>query len=390
MNRTVAALSFSLILGNLLLPANAQDEGRGNVHVPDSSLVDPNDFGQHAHTNHRILVDRTGTQFVPGGKSPVQIRTVYNLPSTGGSGIIAIVDAYDYPNALRDFNVFSQQFGLPQQSTANGATSSQNTVLQVMYQGGVRPRGNTGWNQEAALDIQWAHALAPNAKIVLVEAQSSSYADLFAAVDLAVSLHPAQISMSWGGNEGSGQTAYDSHFNLSGPIFFAATGDQGGVTSYPSTSPYVVAVGGTSVTLNADGSLKSETGWSGGGGGTSSVYTTVPDFQSGVANIGAGRSVPDLAADADPNTGVAVYAPYNSRSSEWMVFGGTSVSTPCMAAMVNLASVKYTSTTTFLQAIYSTAAQPNFRDITVGSNGFPCLPGWDFVTGLGAPKGTGF
>jgi subtilase family serine protease len=389
MNRTAAALCFSLLLGTLLVPAHAQDDGRGNVHVPDSSLVDPNDFGQRAHTNHRILVDRTGTQFVPGGKSPVQIRTVYNLPPSGGSGIIAIVDAFDYPNALRDFNMFSKQFGLPQE-TSTGVTSSLNQVLQVMYEGGVRPRSNTGWNQEAALDIQWAHALAPNAKIVLVEAQSNSYDHLFAAVDLAVSLHPAQISLSWGGSEGSGQTAYDYHLNVAGPIFFAATGDQGGVTSYPSTSPYVVAVGGTSVTLNADGTLNNETGWSGGGGGTSSVYTTVPDFQSGLGNIVTGRGVPDLAADADPNTGVAVYAPINSKTSTWMVFGGTSVSTPCMAAMVNLAPVKYVSTTAFLQAIYSTAAQPNFRDITAGNNGFPCLPGWDFVTGLGAPKGTGF
>jgi len=323
MSQTFKATALLLLLGALVLPAQAQERRRGVVHVPDSSIEDHTDAGERAHTNHRQLIGSDDGLGPAGGMTPAQMRSFYSLPSTGGQGVIAIVDAYDYPNALRDFNVFAAQFGLPGE-TSKDPLSSNNKVFQVVFQGGRRPRGNTGWAQEAALDVQWAHALAPGAKIVLVEAQSNSFGNLLAAVDLAVSIPGVtQVSMSWGGSEFSTETLYDSHFNVSGPLFFAASGDAGGKTSYPAASPFVVAVGGTSVATDSAGNFLGETGWSGAGGGPS-TYEPQPSWQNGVANTGLTRSIPDLASNADPNTGVAVYAPLGGKSSGWVVFGGTS------------------------------------------------------------------
>lgn len=389
MNKFAAALGFSLLAAGLMAPVQAQERRHGAVYIPETSYRDPADRGERAHTNHRELVQPEGGLGPSGGMTPAQIRSFYNLPSTGGQGLIAIVDAYDYPNALRDFNTFSKQFGLPTE-TSNNSLSSANKVFQVVYQGNRQPRFNVGWAQEAALDVQWAHALAPNAKIVLVEAQSNSFGNLLAAVDLARSLPGVtQVSMSWGGGEFSGETSYDAHFNVDGPIFFASSGDAGGVTGWPAASPYVVAVGGTSVATDSSGAFVSESGWSDAGGGPSSVEPR-PSWQGGVPVAGSSRLIPDLAADADPQTGVAVYAPRSSKSSAWVVFGGTSVSSPCMAAMVNLSGLTFKNTTAFLQAVYAVPGSANFRDIVSGSNGYPCTAGWDYVTGLGSPLGLGF
>lgn len=416
MNRIAATLCFSLLAGSLLVPAYAQEHGRRDVDVPDSSLEGPGDRGERVHTNHRVLSDKgsSGTTVVtPAGFSPAQIRTVYNLNSsykgtgTDGHGIIAIIDAYDYGTALRDFNIFSAQYGLPTEPSKT-VTASTNQVFQVIYQGGRQPRSNTGWGQEAALDIEWAHALAPNAKIVLIEAQNTSFTNMFAAVDIAVKLGASQISMSWSSGEFVGETGYDAHFNVPGPIFFAASGDSGAGAGYPAASPYVVGCGGTHIVTNTDGSY-SETGWSGAGGGVSSQVDK-PSWQSAVPDAGTKRCIPDVAAVADPYTGVAVYGPAGGGYSKWMVFGGTSVATPCLAAMANLGNASYTVTTTpagtnsttvtFLTAVYGnlgsngqlnpTVTPANFRDVVGGSNGYPCVAGWDFVTGVGSPQGTGF
>lgn len=395
MRRTKALVMF-LGLGLGLARLAAQEAPpviRGDVLIPDTSLEAREDIGVRSHTNHLVLLRPGGGLGPGGGMTPMQIRDFYGLPATGGHDVIAIVDAFDYPTALSDFNTFSAMFGLPQETSTN-PTASTNTVFQVVYQGGKKPRTNAGWALEAALDIEWAHALAPNAKIVLVEAQSNSYANLFAAVDMAAALPGVrQVSMSWGGSESSSETSYDAHFNVNGPVFFAASGDSGGKTIYPSTSPYVVAVGGTSVATDANGTFTGETGWSAGGGGNS-AYEAKPSWQTAVSMTGSGRGVPDISSDADPNTGVAVYdtTRYQGRSGWWVV-GGTSVSSPCMAGMVNLGGGTFTNTTQLLTAIYSNYLNPPptpvFRDITSGNNGFPCLTGWDYVTGVGSPQGTG-
>jgi len=372
--------------GSAPLPAPAQ--GRAPLFVPDTSVELPFEAGNRAHTNHVIRIIPNGGLGPNGGMTPAQLRSFYSMPSTGGSGVIAIVDAFHYPTALNDFNVFSAQFNLPIE-TSNNATASTNAVFQVVYARGKKPRTNAGWAQEAALDIEWAHAMAPNAKIVLVEADSNSYASLMAAVDVASKLPGVrQVSMSWSSSEFSGETSYDSHFQQSGVVYFASSGDVGGVVQYPAVSPYVVAVGGTSVSTNSSGAFVSEKGWSGSGGGTSR-YEPKPTYQSGLP--ATMRVVPDISSDADPYTGVAVYdsTPYQGLSG-WLVFGGTSVSSPCMAGMVNLAGYGATNSYTELTRIYSALGTANFRDITSGSAGsFTAVSGWDFVTGVGAPLGFG-
>jgi len=367
----------------------AQQTVFNRVYIPDSSIEKPGDVGVVAHTNHQILVNPQGGLGVSGGMTPAQIKSFYNMPSTGGGGLIAIIDAYDYPAALPDFNTFSAEFGLPKEPSANAAAAS-NKVFEVVYQGGIRPKAtNLGWNQEAALDIQWAHAMAPNAKIVLVEAESSSTSDLFAAIDQATTFgNIKQISMSWGSSEIYSETALDSHFNINGPEFFAAAGDTSGQVLYPAVSPYVVAVGGTHVNTNRAGAFTSETGWTSGGGGNSR-YEPKPSWQVDVANTGPRRSVPDISCDGDPNTGICVYAPVNSRGSGWMVVGGTSAATACMAGMANLSGSNFNSTTYMLANIYSFIGSAHLRDITSGNNGwYQCLVGWDFITGVGVPLGT--
>ena len=396
-------LAVMALMFGLGVPGLTQEEGQsrrvGNVLIPDTSIERPEDVGVRAHTNHKIFLGpadglgSAGGLGPGGGMTPNQLRAFYGVPNsaTTGNGVIAIVDAYDYPTALTDFNTFSSQFGLPLEGSAS-VTASTNKVFQVVYASGKKPQGNGGWNQEAALDIEWAHAMAPYAKIVLVEANSSSNADLYAAVDIAAKIaNVQQVSMSWGGSEYRTETSYDSHFNKTGPIFFASEGDSGGKVIYPSCSQYVVAAGGTSVATNGSGIWTGESAWSSGGGGTS-AYVAKPSWQANVTGTVVRRSVPDLSSDADPNTGVAVYdsTAYQGYKG-WMVFGGTSVSSPCLAGMLNATGKTYTSTTAFLSNLYSDFKNtPSvFRDITTGSNGFAAGPGWDFATGVGTPTGTG-
>jgi len=323
--------------------------------------------------------------------TPEQLRSFYALGSTGGSGLVVIVDAFHYPTALNDFNVFSAQFGLPQE-TSTDELAPTNQVFQVVYASGSKPRNNCGWAQEAALDIEWAHAMAPGAKIVLVEAATNSFANLFAAVDVASTLVGAkQVSMSWGGSEFSSEASNDFHFlQTSGVVYFASSGDTGGRTIYPSASPYVVAAGGTRVNTNSSGAFLSETGWSGSGGGPS-LYESRPSYQSGIASIvGTKRGIPDVSSDADPNTGVSVYDSTRCQGlSGWLVFGGTSVSSPCLAGMENLSGHSYANSPVLLTNTYSRLGTNSFRDILTGSAGsFSCTAGWDFVTGVGSPQGT--
>src|SRR5438093_3986225 len=211
------------------------------VVVPESTIERPEDAGLRAHTNHLIRDERRGGGgSSPSGETPASLRALYNLLSTGGGGVIAIVDAFDYPTAENDLNVFSTQFGLRACTTANGC-------FKKVFASGVQPRTNCGWAQEAALDIEWAHAMAPGAKIILVEAATNSFVDLFAAVDVATNevvteggILPSggrgEVSMGGGGRDFAGETASDSHFQHKGVVDLAAGRDTGGVSSYASLS----------------------------------------------------------------------------------------------------------------------------------------------------------
>jgi len=380
--RVVAAVGIACALAFGPSRVMAQGgPGQSGIHVPDSSIEQPGDRGVRAHTNHVVAL-RGGAapnSASPTGKTPANIRAAYNLPTSGGAGIIAIIDAFDYPTATNDFNVFSNQFGLPLEP-------GDGSVFQVVYPKG-RPRSNCGWTQESALDIEWAHAMAPGAKIVLVLAKSNSFSDLFSAVNYAESLPGVvQISMSWGGSEFSGETTYDSTFN-GNLTYFAASGDTGGKTIYPGVSPKVVAAGGTTLVMNGD-TVVSETGWSGSGGGPSK-YESRPAFQDAIsAIVGSARGVPDFSFDADPQTGVSVYDSTSCQGFvNWMVFGGTSVSSPSLAGIVNLAQSNKGPFE--LSFIYGNLGNSNdFNDIVGGSAGsFTAVKGWDFVTGIGSSKG---
>ena len=378
-------------VGSLPLLAWPRGQVVGNLLIPSSSIERPGDIGFRMHTDHQIFLGPCAGLGPAGGMTPAQLWSFYGMPGTGGHDVIVIVDAYDYPTALSDFNTFSGHFGLPQESSTL-VTAPTNTVFQVVYASGSQPGTDStgGWPSEAALDIEWAHAMAPGAKIVLVEATDEYSSSLFSAVDLAATLADVrQISMSWGGSEFSGESSYDVHFNRSGPCFFASTGDSQYV-EYPSCSPFVVAAGGTSVATDSFGVLTAESGWIDGGGGNS-LYEPKPVWQDGVTMTGSGRGVPDLSSDADPKTGVSVYdsTAYEGTVYGWFVIGGTSVSSPCLAGMENASGELFVSTTQLLTVLYGNYLEtPNpFRDITTGGNTFLAQAGWDYATGVGAPLG---
>jgi len=320
---------------------------------------------------------RPNVSRTPTGLSPATIKSAYSFPTalTAGSGkTIAIVDAYDDPTAESDLNVFSNQYGLPACTTGNGCFTKVNQT------GGTKaPRSDPGWALEISLDVQWAHAIAPGAKILLVEASSNSFTNLLAAEDYAKT-HAQYVSNSWGGPEFSGENTYDSHFVQTGVSFFVSAGDAGLPAEYPSSSPNVISVGGTRLTIN--GSTVTETGWTGGGGGCSAfeTATSAQSAYAGYAQVGCGgkRATPDVSLDADPASGVSVYdsTRYQGQSGWWAV-GGTSASSPMWAGRAAVAGVVVNSTYVYGNAI-------TYRDITVGNNGASCLVGFDLCSGRGS------
>ena len=371
---------------------------RCQVLVPESAGIAPMDFGVRSHTRLRVLniPNAMALEVAPQINTPTMIRSLYDLPKTGGSNAIAIVDAYDYPTALADFNVFSRTFGLPAE-TSRSAMANTNTAFQVVYAPGYKPQSGgdyiSSWNMEEALDIEWSHAMAPKAKIYLVEAASDSTPDLLAAVRVASSLPGVkEVSMSWGGSETSNEAwNSDPTFTTPGVVYFASGGDTGATMEYPAASPNVVSCGGTSVSRVRGAAV--ETGWNDTGCGVS-LYEPRPAFQNGVAAVvGNHRGVSDLAFDADPNTGVYVYdsTPVWGEVG-WWVLGGTSVSAPSLAGVVNVAGATngFAADTAAEEArIYSNMGNPAaFHDVTYGSAGkLKCAVGYDFVTGVGTPHG---
>ena len=202
----------------------------------------------------------------PTGLSPVQVRHAYGfdlITNQGAGQTIAIVDAYDDPNIESDLGVFDTKFGLLPCTTANGC-------FRKIYASGSKPNTNAGWSLEISLDVEWSHAIAPAAKIILVEAASNSFTNLLAAVTTAVNNGASVVSMSWGGGESSGEISYDFHFAVNGVTFTASSGDSGSGVEYPAASPSL-SVGGTSLNVGSGGNYVSETAWSGSGGGQSAI-----------------------------------------------------------------------------------------------------------------------
>jgi subtilase family serine protease len=340
-----------------------------------------------ARCHSLIRVDNAGkpvAAITPSGYGPADLRAAYKLTGTGSaSQTIAIVDAYDDPNAESDLAVYRSQFGLPACTTANGC------FRKVDQSGGTSyPRGNQGWAEEISLDLDMASAICPNCHILLVEASTNSFANLSIAVDRAALMHATVISNSYGGSEYSSEVSDQAHFNHPGIAITVSSGDAGYGTEFPASSQYVTAVGGTSLTKDGSARGYTEKVWSGAGSGCS-AYITKPSWQTDAGC--ARRTVADVAAVADPNTGVAVYDTYRLHPGGWLVFGGTSVAAPIIASVYalagNAASVTYGS--------YPYSHKTSLFDVVSGSNGscggsYLCTgtTGYDGPTGNGTPNTT--
>ena len=295
---------------------------------------------------------------------------------------IAIVIAYHNPTIQSDLTTFDSQFGLPAPPS-----------FKVAFASGSQPATNSGWAQESSIDVEWSHAMSPNAKLYLVEAASNSDSDLYAAVITAGNLVAADgggiVSMSWGRTEFSTETSLDSYFQKSGVTYISSSGDAPGV-SYPNSSGYVISAGGTTISRNlATGNFISEGTWQQTGGG-SSTYESRPSYQNSISSlIGSKRGVPDIAAVADPQTGVWVYSA-SGTSAGWGVWGGTSVAAPVLAGIISHRGTKYTGLLGALNSIYA-GTFGNFRDITSGNcgpyAGLLAAESWDYCTGRGSLLG---
>jgi hypothetical protein len=320
----------------------------------------------------------------PSGVTPANLASAYKLGAGGTGEIVAIVDAYDDPNAESDLATYRSQWGLSACTTANGCFKK---VSQTGSSTSL-PTADSGWAGEISLDIDMVSAVCPSCKIDLVEATSATDADLFTAEDEAVTLGAKFVSNSWGGSESSSQTSEDTHLNHPGVAITVSSGDDATGAEFPATSQYVTAVGGTSLTAASSTTRGwTETAWSDAGSGCSS-YETKPTWQTVTTNC-TKRAEADVSAVADPATGVAVYQTYGA--SGWTVYGGTSVSSPIIAAVYALAGTPGTSD---YPAKYPYANQSSFFDVTSGTNGSCGAPictagtGWDGPTGLGTPNGT--
>jgi subtilase family serine protease len=362
----------------VLLFVSAGGEAHGR---PASMAICPGSQLGWAHCDARVVTDAAGAPSAtatPQGLSPAAIASAYGFSTSSSAGAgrtIAIVSAYDDPSAESDLGVFSSQFGLPACTTANGCLTKVDQTGGTSY-----PQTDANWALETSLDVQWAHAIAPGAKILLVEANTGDLSNMLVAEDYAKT-RAQYVSNSWGGPEASDETTTDSHFQQPGVSFFAAAGDTGLPATYPSASPNVISVGGTTLNFSG-GSFSSETGWSSGGGGCSQYETADPAQSSfpgyAQANCGGKRATPDVSLDADPASGVSIYdSTAVQGATGWFKVGGTSAATPMVAARSAAAGIVVDA-----RAVYGGTII--FRDITSGNNGAQCVTGFDLCTGRGS------
>jgi subtilase family serine protease len=371
------------ILEDRLVPSNSPAAGLP-IAVPGAEVATSS------------AVTANGGPGQPAGFSPQQISQAYGfnqiyfqngaVKGDGSGQTIAIVDAYNQPNLASDLHTFDATYGLPDPPS-----------LQVVNENGGNslPATNTGWGMEESLDVEWAHAMAPGANILLVEANSASYADLMAAVNFARNQPGVSVvSLSWGSSEWSDEPYYDGYFTTpaghQGITFIAASGDSGTV-EYPSTSPNVLAVGGTQLTTDSAGNYVGETAWSGSGGGISTAESQ-PSYQQGVVTQTSNyRAVPDVAYNGSSNSPYAIYD--TTGYGGWLQVYGTSAGAPQWAALVAIADqgraldgeASLDGGSQTLPALYQ-LPQSDFHDITSGGNGtYSAAPGYDLVTGRGSP-----
>ncbi|WP_136611456.1 S53 family peptidase [Sinomonas albida] len=396
-----AAVASALLLGGSLAltttPSWATPNGAN--HSDNSIKVCSTPKAGEAACTARQAVDPNGHPVTSAsappatGLTPTQLQNAYKLTGTSSGGrTVAIVDAYGYPNLESDLATYRSQFGLPACTTANGCLSIRDE------NGGTKlPRFNTGWAQEQALDVDAVSATCADCKIVVLEANSASFTDLGTAVQTAAKIPGVvAISNSYGGSDAADST-YGPYYNFPGIAVTASAGDNGYKgASYPASSSYVTAVGGTSLVAASNSRGWSESVWSGTGSGCSSLNAALPAASS--YNTGcAGRAMNDVSAASDPNNGgLAVYYPTASNSSTWGQFGGTSEASPIIASVYALnGNTGSAATGTYANSLpYGHSS--SFFDVTSGNNGTcptsqwcTAGTGWDGPTGLGTPNGTG-
>lgn len=401
-------------------PLAHRSQARRTPIIPAVSHAQPGDRGVRMHTNVRYMAGFSPSELPPFGgygyETPASLACIYGIAAhtqgcnpnqttqnpTGGGQTIAIVDAYDDPNAAGDLAFFSSQFGLPFDSSK----------FKVVYAQGAQPAEDPtgGWEFEESLDIEYAHAMAPDATIYLVEANSNEDSDLFPAIRVASNLVvcgktttcPAgskgkgEVSMSFGSEEFSQESGLDSFFTTPGVVYFAASGDAPGV-SYPCASPNVVCVGGTTDSRSLEtGNLIAQISWSEAGGGLSS-YEPIPKYQAQnrfiAQQLQGSRGVPDVSAVANLDTGVWVWDTFSDGGETgWFIAGGTSVATPVVAGIVNAGGSFASSSAAELTRLYGNSLlflNGQVIDITYGACNFYAGSfaqiGWDECTGLGSP-----
>jgi len=390
MNRRYVLAAATAAAALLAAPTGAASAASGTAsnlhHDKRVCPVKPSGFvacSAHVRTDDKLRPLAT-TSYVS-GYTPAQLKTAYNLNAASSTTTIAIVDAYANPSAAADLTAYRDKFGL---GTAN--------LTQVNQTGGSisTVSGDTGWGQEEMLDLDMASAICPTCSLLYVGANSASFADLGTAVDTAAAKGATVISNSYGGAESSSQSSLAVHYSHPGIAITVSSGDSGYGVQSPASFNTVTAVGGTSLTLKADGTRSSETVWSGAGSGCS-TYVAKPSWQHDPAC--SRRTVADVAAVADPNTGVAIYDSYGSTGgANWYVFGGTSVAAPIVAGVYALAG-----NTAGVPAALAYSNAASLFDVTTGSNGrcvkgrtttgaYLCtgVAGYDGPTGNGTPNGT--
>jgi subtilase family serine protease len=388
----LAALAFALGatgVGVAFAAPDAPIQFDGVYHKAVCGLAAPQAGVARCHAH--VVTDARGTiklgrsltanaLVAPSGYGPADLRAAYKITGAGASTTtVAVVDAYGYPNAERDLGAYRAQYGLPACTTANGCFRKVNQNGGTTY-----PAMNTGWAQETALDLDMVSAMCPNCHILLVQASSSSLSALATSENTAARLGAHAISNSYGGGE-YGSTYYEGAYNHPGVAITVSSGDDGYGVEFPASSPHVTAVGGTTLRRASNTRGWTESVWNGAGSGCSSYYSK-PVWQKD--SLCRRRTVADVAAIADPYTGVAVYGPTSSTGTGWMVFGGTSVAAPLVAGIYGLSadSVNYG------QNPY--ARYTALYDVTSGSNGscggtYLCTGAvsYDGPSGLGSPHG---
>jgi hypothetical protein len=345
-----------------------------------------------------VVTDKAGTPHAtaaPTGYGPAELRGAYELPANSPvPQTIALVAAYDNPTIEADLAVYSETYGLPPCTTANGCFRKVNQDGEE----GPYPKTDTGWALEIAMDVQIAHAICQNCDILLVEADSNLFSDLRVAVETAADLGATQISNSYGAGEFAG-AATDTAYDQPGIAVTVSSGDFGHSAEYPASSPYVVAVGGTTLQVDPGNTYGGETVWSGAGSGCSAYFSAQPwqtgDPKWGATGCGTQRGIADVAAVADPATGASVYdtTKYKGESG-WFKLGGTSLSAPLIAGVYALAGGGAAEYPAAYPYEHQEDSPASLHDVTSGSNG-SCggttickgAPGYDGPTGVGTPKG---